>query len=88
MHSEFRVPEEKELDLEQQKAEMGAVGKFLGRGDTARTNLTAIVVVPLVAAGILISFFNSDFSGDFWKTVLPVITLGLGYIWGQHMDSE
>ena len=80
----------KELEhvLENKRIEIGYIGKFLGKGDAARNNITAVIISALTLSGILVSLIRFQDSLEYWKIILPIITLGFGYLWGKGFQKQ
>jgi hypothetical protein len=70
--------------LEKTKLDIGLVGKLFGKGDAVKLNVAALCFLLLVVSGIIKSFTQFENSIDYWKTISPLITLTLGYIWGKE----
>lgn len=71
--------------------EIGFLGKFFGSSDNAARNMaiTVIFFVVLGATGFSICvLFNQSFDksliSQVWSTIVPIITLALGYIFGKN----
>ncbi|MDO8746905.1 MAG: hypothetical protein Q7J70_04485, partial [Thermodesulfovibrionales bacterium] len=70
--------ESKKMDLE-----AGWLGKFFGSKSTAATNITGIFLILLLVSGFAVLFFNSSIqAGEYWKIIVPLMTLALGYLFG------
>lgn len=80
-------PQQLRESLDHKKIEVGLIGKFFGNGEAARINATTLALVLLIVSGIIISFKNLKDSLDYWKTIMPIITLTLGYIWGKRKEN-
>lgn len=77
------------IDLKHKIIDAGVLGKFFGMGDHAARNVTGLVIIVLIII-IGVSFFL--YSGDvkvieFIKMISPIITLGLGYLFGKNSDN-
>jgi hypothetical protein len=80
----------KKMDLESQRLarELGWIGKVIGSGDNAHTNLAALVIVAVLTAGVVVSFTLPNDRLEFWKVIiLPVLTLTLGYVLGRKSGT-
>jgi hypothetical protein len=71
----------KAMDLES-----GVLGKFFGGANTAQSNIAGFMLVSLILAGIVVTFFQSSASAtEFWKYVTPIITLVFGFLSGKKV---
>lgn len=73
----------KKMDLES-----GLLGKFFGTGSSANNNVAGLILVLLVVLVSITTIYNLNATDktpslDFLKTVTPLITLILGYIFGR-----
>lgn len=77
----------RKLDLEEKKLDYemmpGWLGKIIGSPRNAGNNIAFAVVLAVILAGIIASFFPGD-RVEFWKVIVPIITLALGYVFGQN----
>jgi len=72
------------VSLEEKRMDLGLTGKVIGSGDQAKYSITLIIMLILLMIGTVNTFMSSSFpAGEFWKMILPIITLGLGYLFGQ-----
>lgn len=73
--------------------EIGFLGKFFGSSDNAARNM-AMTVIMIVIVGatvfsivvLLISSFDKHLISQVWNSIVPIITLALGYIFGKNND--
>ena len=73
-----------EIALKEKSMDLGWIGKFIGSGDQARFSITLIIMIILLFIGTLNTFIDSDISAEnLWALIVPILTLGLGYIFGQ-----
>ena len=72
--------ESKRMDLDS-----GFLGKIFGSSATAPSNIAGLVLIVLLVSGVAILFVNSASmtAGDYWKIIIPIITLVLGYLFGK-----
>ena len=72
----------KEMDLE-----AGWLGKIFGAGNKAASNIAGLLVTLLTVSGFFVLFIESSVSAlEYWKTITPIITLALGYIFGKGVS--
>lgn len=72
-----------QLKLKKIILEAGLLGRFFGSGKTARTNICALISISLIVIGIPTIFCNSTINSlEYWKTIVPILTLSLGYLFG------
>lgn len=75
-----------EVSLEEKRMDLGVVGRFIGSGDQARFAITLIVIIFLLLIACAVTFLETPVNAEeFWDLVVPIVTLGLGYIFGQRM---
>lgn len=89
--SSLQAPPQKVLDhaLEQRKLDAGAFGRFFGLGEQTSKSITAVVVFSLILIGAIATFFKPwNEAAEYWKITFPVVTLGLGYLFGRGQSSE
>ncbi len=83
--------ESKKLDLEAKKMDYelmpGWLGRVIGSSKNAGNNIAFAVVLAVLAAGLIASFFPGD-RVEFWKVIVPIITLALGYVFGQNASKS
>ena len=69
----------KEMDLE-----AGWLGKCFGGRATAPLNIAGLFVVLLAGSGISVLFLESAIPApEYWKTIVPLLTLVMGYVFGK-----
>lgn len=81
----------KEIDRTIQKEERGILGRFFGGKDSSSNNIAGLficallIIASLYTLGMAIYCPNNTHSQvlDFWGIVTPLITLALGYIFGN-----
>jgi hypothetical protein len=72
------------VNLAERKLEAGVIGKLFGTGDNAAKNTAGIVILILILGGLIGYFYNKD-GGKLFDIVVPIVTLGLGYLFGEKM---
>lgn len=79
------------IERQEHKEQRGWVGKFWGEGDHAAKNIAGILICFLGVVGAAYTYgtFESNnpcstqIISDFWKILTPLITLALGYLFGN-----
>lgn len=73
----------KKLDLE-----AGYIGRVVGGPKNAPNNIAFVVVALVLVAGVVVSFYAPADRVEFWKLILPIITLTLGYLFGRSSATS
>jgi hypothetical protein len=69
----------KKMDLD-----AGWLGRCFGASNNAPLNIAGLLVVLLVGSGVAVLFFQSAIpAGDYWKIIVPLLTLVMGYVFGK-----
>lgn len=72
------------LKIQEMKHEAGVLGSFFGSTQRAASSIAWVMIFLLVCSGILILFISCSVSpAEYWKTISPLITLALGYLFGR-----
>lgn len=80
-------PSEEELELHRINA--GKIGEWFGTGDQLGKSIAAIIIVVLLVGGIMaILIIPWENAIEFWKLIIPIVTLSLGYIFGVKFTRE
>jgi hypothetical protein len=77
---------DKAFDLQNRRLTLDAgwLGGFFGTGPQASTSITGLVVLILACGGLLMAFLRNDMTAtEYWKIASPIITGGLGFIFGR-----
>lgn len=97
------LPQDKELahkvldtDIEIAKIEMGLLGRLWGNALSIPNNIAALSIVLLLMVGVGYTFLNfnkntADISfsiKDMWATIMPFMTLSLGYLFGDYSSKK
>lgn len=86
--------EEKKLENDAEKGRRGWVGRIWGDGNNSAVNIAGILIVLLVVIGAGYTFWMLSVGWqeshsqvlDFWKVIVPLITLALGYLFGKRQQ--
>jgi hypothetical protein len=71
------------LQTKKMSLEAGWLGRVVGSAKNAPTNITFLVVALVLIAGLGVALLSPQDRLEFWKIILPVLTLALGYVFGQ-----
>lgn len=71
------------LQAKRMDLEAGWIGRVIGSARNAPNNIAFLVVTLVLAAGIVVNFVYPSDRVEFWKTILPIITLTLDYPFGR-----
>jgi hypothetical protein len=79
------VSESAFLRAKEMDHDSGCLGKIYGSTKNAPFNISGTVIFLLVASAIVITIWPpKDVKPlEFWQIILPVVTLGLGYLFGK-----
>jgi hypothetical protein len=76
---ELFVLKAKKMDLD-----AGWLGHCFGGGDNAPLNIAGLMVILLAGSGVAVLFFQSSIPAmDYWKIIVPLLTLVMGYVFGK-----
>lgn len=78
-------PELFALQRKQMDLDSGWLGKVFGSSNSAPSNIAGLSLVLMLAAGLLLLFWPSTAmaASDYWKTIIPIVTLIFGYLFGK-----
>ena len=90
-HDYNKELKDKEYKYEQDmlREKLGRIGRTFGSPEHSAQNITATVCILLILAVGIVSILewiggrNFDFIKSMWKTIIPIITLSLGYLFGK-----
>ena len=68
--------------------EIGWIGTLVGSAKNAPNNIAFLVLLLVMIAGFVVAFVYPQDRVEFWKTILPVLTLALGYVFGQKSGEK
>lgn len=84
--------------LDQLKTNQGVLGKLWGASSSVPNNIAGFLVCTLVLIGILYTFVAIGLQAcgkslglpipDFWAIITPLITLSIGYLFGDKKSRE
>ncbi len=89
-HARNCLIEEHSHEINILEKKLGIVGKLFGTQENASKNIAATVLIVLLIGGLILSgiayccYNDIDFIKTIWQTLIPVITLALGYIFGKQ----
>lgn len=72
-----------EIESEKMRLEYGWLARVIGR-ESASYNIAFVIVTGLLLIGVVVVFTNPGGYIEFWKLLLPVLTLTLGYLFGKN----
>lgn len=84
----------KMLDNDREKfknsIEIGWLGKIWGSPKTSPNNIAGFTIVLLLLLGIVWTISSKDFDSTkiLWSIITPIITLALGYLFGEKSKKE
>ena len=88
---------ENQNELKLRQSEKGWVGSFWGSNNNAPNNIAGIVILLLLTFGLLYTFIiiiwypTKDVASnirDLWAIISPLITLGMGYLFGKKSSAS
>lgn len=83
-------------EIARQRADQGALGEIWGSSTSIPNNIAALSIVILLITGITYTFIvlsqPDNQSGlsikDFWAIIVPLITLAIGYLFGDKSKKN
>lgn len=93
MADEFKISPSSEdnplaLRSKQMDLEAGWLGRAFGSGANAPMNIAGVLVVILMLSGIATLFFQTAIpAGEYWKIIVPLLTLVMGYVFGKGANA-
>ncbi|WP_195498773.1 hypothetical protein [Alistipes timonensis] len=84
------LQEEHKQKIDILKKNLGIIGCLFGSPENASKNITAIICIILLLGAAIISFVvywgkdDISFVENIWSSIIPVITLALGYLFGKN----
>lgn len=82
--------------LEKAKVDQGFLGNIWGGSASIPNNIAALSVISLILTGVTFTFWTYDklpaqigiSIKDFWSILTPLITLAIGYLFGDNKKKE
>jgi len=75
------------LKSKQMDLESGWLGRLFGSNKNAPLNIAGFTVVFLLTSGVVVLFVQSAIpAGEYWKIIVPLLTLVTGFIFGKGSD--
>lgn len=83
-------------ELERQRVDQGILGKIWGSSSSIPHNIAALSIIVLILTGILYTYFCLGLKTeevtlpikDFWAIITPLITLAIGYLFGDKTKKN
>ncbi len=72
--------------LDHKKLEAGFLGKFFGYGDAVAKNIGALLIICLIIVIFMLFLLGTSDSIEYAKLLIPVLTLVIGYLFGQKIN--
>lgn len=87
--------EMRKIDSQEKKEERGLLGKLWGSKEHSSNNIVGLFLFMLFLAAVtytawLLSIGKADSHSniiEFWKTLSPMMTLSLGYLFGKNNNQ-
>jgi len=78
-------------EIERQRVEQGILGKIWGSSTSIPHNIAALSIIVLIITGIIYTYCCMSLKTeeislpikDFWAIITPLITLAIGYLFGD-----
>jgi len=77
-----------ELQSKAMDLESGWLGRCFGSARNAPLNIAGLTVTLLIGTGVALLFIESKAmaAAEYWKLMLPILTLILGYLFGRKSE--
>lgn len=75
------------IRLRKMDLDAGWIGRVVGNTRNAPNNIAFVVVMLILVAGLVVTFAYPQDRVEFWKIILPIVTLTLGYLFGRSSAS-
>ncbi|MBY0456177.1 MAG: hypothetical protein K2V38_02445 [Gemmataceae bacterium] len=73
-----------ELESERMRFQFGWLARLIGGKDNAPNNIAFVIVTLLLVSGVVVNFVSPADRLEYWKVILPILTLTLGYLFGKN----
>jgi hypothetical protein len=82
--------------IEQQLVNRGYLGKLWGSAQSVPNNIAALTIIILISTGVIYTLLTlllpadkiSLSIKDFWSIITPLITLAIGYLFGDKTKNK
>jgi len=83
-------------ELERERVQQGHLGKIWGSSSSIPNNIAALAIIVLILTGILYTYCTMNLAPekislpikDFWAIITPLITLSIGYLFGDNTKKN
>lgn len=83
-------------EIESQRVAQGSLGGIWGNSSSIPNNIAAFAIVILILTGIVYTFCSMNSAPDrisisikdFWAIITPLITLSIGYLFGDNTKKN
>lgn len=79
-------------DLDLQRLNAGFLGKLFGVGDSAPANIAGLAVILSLLLGAVMTYATlgsqKESPYEIWKYLTPIVTGGLGYLFGKESKKK
>lgn len=81
---------ENQKEKEIRNAEIGVLGKLWGISSSVPNNIAGLTILILLVVGCYLTLVvnDSSFIKDMWTIFSPIITLALGYLFGDKKREQ
>ena len=78
------IAKQHSIEIKRMNLEFGWLGRVFGSPQTSPTNICGLIVCLLSGCGIVLMFVKgTDVGIDYFRMIVPVITLTFGYLFGK-----
>ncbi len=76
-----------EAEARKMQLEAGWLGRVVGSPRNAPNNTAFLILLLTFAAGFVVGLAFPNERVEFWKLLVPIITLTLGYMFGKSSNA-